>query len=162
MMNKDEVRSLFSYEDGNLLWKKNPRGRKSKTPIAGTINQSGYVVITCKGKKYHAHRLIWTYFHGWPEALLDHVNRNPLDNRIENLRLADVSSNSQNAKLRTDNSSGVKGVSWSNTYNKWVMQIYARGKKHQKLFKDFDEAVAYTNNLREVLHREFACTGGSV
>ena len=162
MMSQEEVRNLFDYKDGNLLWKKNPRGRKSTDPVAGTLNRSGYVVITVDGKKLHAHRLIWTYFNGWPEKWIDHINLDSTDNRIENLRLCERHSNCQNSKTRTDNTSGVKGLSWSSAYGKWVMQIHANGKKYSKLFFDFEEAKEFTEFVREIVHGEFAHAGGSV
>jgi hypothetical protein len=40
----------------------------------------------------------------------DHANRNTLDNRKENLRIADTFQNAQNATIRSDNTSGQKGV----------------------------------------------------
>lgn len=162
MISKEEVRNLFRYEDGELLWRKNPRGRKTTNPIAGTVNSSGYKVITTGGKKIHAHRMVWTYFNGWPTFWVDHQNRNTLDNRIENLRPAMRHQNCQNSALRTDNTSGVKGVSWSNRYGLWVMQIHNNGKKYSKRFKDFEEAGEFTELVRQELHGVFACNGGDV
>ena len=49
----------------------------------------------------------------------DHINRNPLDNRKENLRKATDRENSTNRKVRNDNTSGVTGVSFHKGYGKW-------------------------------------------
>ena len=61
---------------------------------------------------YGAHRLIWTMVHGdIPRGkYIDHQNRNPFDNRMENLRLASHTENVRNAKIRRDNKTGFKGV----------------------------------------------------
>ena len=71
----------------------------------------GYVLISIDGTRYPAHRLAWLYIYGqWPNGQIDHINRNPSDNRIVNLREATVAENGHNAGLRIDNTSGFKGV----------------------------------------------------
>lgn len=55
--------------------------------------------------------------------IVDHKNRNGLDNRIVNLRLATRSINNLNCKLRVDNKSGFRGVGWDKQHKKWVAQI---------------------------------------
>lgn len=54
---------------------------------------------------------------------VDHINRNKLDNRRENLRIATHSQNHANTGIRKDNSSGYKGVHWNKQSQKWVAQI---------------------------------------
>lgn len=54
----------------------------------------------------------------------DHIDRNPLNNRKENLRKATITENCRNASLRKDNSSGVTGVYYCNTSKRWVAIIY--------------------------------------
>jgi hypothetical protein len=61
--------------------------------------------------------------------------------------------------LKSDNTSGVKGVSWCNTYNKWIVQIYAFKRKVSGRFKSFDEAVAFAKQKRVELHGSFANEG---
>lgn len=70
---------------------------------------------------------------------VDHINRNGLDNRRENLRLADHSSNAQNSKRRRDNSSGYKGVCWSKPANRW--RAYGKIDGKQKHLGYFDTAA---------------------
>lgn len=53
----------------------------------------------------------------------DHINRNPLDNRKENLRSVNASQNKINQKIRIDNTSGVKGITWDKQTNKWRVFI---------------------------------------
>ena len=77
-----------------------------------------------------------------PKNIPDHINRNTLDNRKENLRIADKSLNAVNAGIRTSNTSGVTGVSWNKNTNSWRAYISYQGKRielgHRK---DFKEAV---------------------
>jgi ribosomal protein L35 len=159
MMQHDLVKELFDYRDGQLYWRKKSNKRHGIDKPAGTLNSTGYCVITINGKKIHAHRLVWLW-HGLElPAMLDHINRDTTDNRIENLRAATYVTNSYNSKIKADNKSGVKGVSWCNTYNKWIVQIYANKKKLSGRFKTMDEAVAFAQTKRKELHGEFACEG---
>lgn len=161
MITTDLVRELFDYRDGNLYWRERSNAKVEAGKAAGTINASGYVVVTIKGKKIHAHRLIWLW-HGQdlPEQI-DHINRNPLDNRIENLRAADYRTNGYNTGLKSDNKSGIKNVSWCNTYRKWVVQIYGKGGKVSGRFRTIEEASAFAKAKRLELHGEYACHGGN-
>jgi hypothetical protein len=159
MIATDLVQELFDYRDGELYWRKRSNSKVAQGAQAGTVNMSGYRVITINGKKIHAHRLIWLW-HGLelPEQI-DHINGNPLDNRIENLRAANCVTNAYNSKLKSDNTSGVKGVSWCNTYRKWVVQIHHMKQKISARFNKFDEAKAFAQQKRKELHGEFANEG---
>jgi hypothetical protein len=59
----------------------------------------------------------------WNNFLIDHINRNPLDNRKSNLRPVNKSQNSMNRSLRSDNNSGIVGVYWDKEKKKWRAQI---------------------------------------
>ena len=52
-------------------------------------------------------------------VLVDHINRDTRDNKKCNLRLATKSTNAMNTKIRKDNTSGIKGVTWSKKLLKW-------------------------------------------
>ena len=75
-----------------------------------------------------------------PQNIPDHINRNTLDNRKENLRIADKSLNAVNTGIRTSNTSGVTGVSWNKNANSWRAYISYQGKRielgHRKDFKN--------------------------
>lgn len=61
--------------------------------------------------------------------LVDHIDRNPLNNRKNNLRLVSKSQNAMNSKKRIDNSSGIKGVSFNKSRNKYETYINIKGKR---------------------------------
>lgn len=95
----------------------------------------GYADST-KGKM---HRIIMAAKKG---AEVDHVNRNKLDNRKSNLRIATRSQNNHNVGLRKDNTSGQKGVSYFKPRNSWVARIQIEGKRfYLGSFKNRDQAI---------------------
>ena len=72
---------------------------------------------------------------------VDHINHDRTDNRIENLRLVNANENGKNQKASVRNKSGVVGVSWKKSKNKWHSQIMVNGKQiHLGFFDNIDEA----------------------
>lgn len=78
---------------------------------AGWVERTGYRRIRVKGEPIIASRLAWFYVNGkWPSALIDHINGDRSDNRIENLRDVTFKDNMRNRRLRADNTTGFCGV----------------------------------------------------
>lgn len=109
---------------------------------AGFTSKGGYVAIGFGGRRHPAHRLAWFYCYGvWPSGMIDHINGDPQDNRIVNLREADDSLNQANRKLSPKTTSGLKGVTWNKRCRKWQAAVKVRGKNyHLGLFVDPQEA----------------------
>lgn len=63
-----------------------------------------------------------------PRVIVDHKNRRGLDNRRCNLRVGSMSENLYNSKLRSNNKSGYKGVSWSKWHKAWMVKIRSKNK----------------------------------
>jgi hypothetical protein len=123
--------------------------------IAGTISE-GYVVIWIEGRFYRAHRLAHFYMTGeWPPADIDHKRRDRTDNRWEEIRPATRSQNFCNAKIRKNNTSGCKGVSWHKASQKWRARVILNHATTTKLFTKFEDAVAWRKAVAEELHGEF-------
>lgn len=86
------------------------------------------------------------------EKFVDHINGNGLDNRKENLRLCTHAENQRNAKIRSDNKSGYKGVGWNKQKNKWETRVRLNGRpKIVGFFSDpVDAAKAYDAKAKEI------------
>jgi hypothetical protein len=82
--------------------------------------------------------------------IVDHVNRNPLDNRKENLRVIPSWGNSQNISLLSNNKSGIRGVSWHKKLGKWRAKAVIN-KKHHHLgyFENIEEAEKVVTAFRK-------------
>lgn len=74
-------------------------------------------------------------------AYYDHIDRNELNNRKNNLRLCTQQENLYNKSMRSDNTSGVIGVSWNKRSGKWSVELGVKGYKYRKQFDNFDDAV---------------------
>lgn len=151
---QQELLSLFDYRDGVLYWKRAGKGRNT-TNRAGYLDSfSGYAYVRINKKLYRSHRLIWCMFHGYEPSEIDHINRNRADNRIDNLREVSRTQNNYNHPIRTDNTSGVKGVSWNKIKNRWRVYINVE-KQRLELghFKDFDLACLVAEEARDKYHR---------
>lgn len=139
-----ELHELFEYRDGALIRKKTTSPRAKKGQIAGT-NSNGYIIINIKGIFYRAHRIIWFMHTGLdPVGLdIDHVDGNPLNNKIENLRLCDHKSNCMNSVKSVRNTSGYKGVYLHRQSNRWRARMLHNGKHvHIGMFDTAEEAHA--------------------
>ena len=127
---QERLLELFDYDNftGHLVHKIT-KGRSVKGKIAGTLDKhSGYRRIGIDGLFMLAHRLVWVYHFGdEPNKILDHINGNKEDNRIENLRLSDFNQNQQNRRSASQNNkSGYLGVVMDR--GKWKAQIQHKGK----------------------------------
>lgn len=94
---------------------------------------------------------------GYYPKYIDHIDGNPLNNKIENLREASGTENMCNVSVKNNNTSGEKGVSWDIVKHKWVAYAYNKGKKvYAGYHKNFEDAVIEVRKLRLKLHGSFA------
>lgn len=97
-----------------------------------------------KQKKIYKHREVWEKANGKIpyDMQIDHINRDKLDNRLENLRAVSRSVNQHNRKLNRNNTSGHKGVYWHKQKGKWHVQIMVnRVKKSLGLYDNVEDAA---------------------
>lgn len=128
-MNVDKLHTLFEHRDDVLLWK-NPTAHRCKAGhIAGWKDRDGYRIVHFDGKKVPAHRIVWFMHNGPTDMLIDHIDGNPENNRIDNLRLVTKQQNNMNSAIRSDNASGVSGVRWHKQRKKWNARIKVDGKE---------------------------------
>lgn len=149
-MNQQKVKELFDYENGQLIWKETASSKAVKGTTAGTVAATGYLRIMYEQKIYYAHRLVFLWHNGYLPKYLDHINRNPLDNRIENLREATAHQNAVNRSYKRPKSSRFVGVSKKG--NRWIANIYYDKKNHYLgSFKTEEEAAkTYQDKVLEI------------
>jgi HNH endonuclease/AP2 domain len=152
LIRKTRPREMFDNDFDCRMWNGNWAGK-----IAGCL-KPGEVTVNFDYVEYRAHRLIWKMVHGDPVPdVIDHIDNDPHNNRIGNLREADHSQNHANAGLRDDSGSGAKGVSWNRAQKKYVAYICFRKKQiHIGTFDTIEEAVAARRAAAEEIHGEFA------
>lgn len=155
MITQEFLQSVLDYKDGVLYWRKNISNVKAGS-IAGNQRQDGYIDIGIKGKLIRSHRLVWLWHHGFMPEFIDHINGIRNDNRIENLRVATRTQNQMNIGKRSNNSTGVTGVTWHKAAKKWMASIQSNKKlKYLGLFEKFDDAVSVRKNAQKELFGEF-------
>lgn len=118
----EEKAHLYSYDPETGFISR--RGKR----VGAFVNQAGYYCLHIRAGHLRTHRVAWFLHHGaWPSGEIDHINGDRLDNRIANLRDVCPSQNRMNQAMRSDNTTGVTGVSWLRRSNEWVAHICVRG-----------------------------------
>ena len=117
-------------------------------------NSMGYVKTIDKinhAGKLYLHRLIMRCTKG-DGVIIDHINRNKIDCRKSNLRIVNNSQNAMNSCIRSDNTSGVKGVYWNKKRNKWSARITAN---KQDIFLGNYNELEDAENARKIGEEEY-------
>lgn len=110
------LKSVLAYDSatGAFTWLERVARRTFAGDKAGCKSTTGYWQLRFKRAEFKAHRVAWAFVYGaWPTGCIDHINGNPLDNSIANLRDVDQRTNNQNQRraMRSNKSSGLLGVS---------------------------------------------------
>ena len=127
-LTQEYLNSLFEYREGELYRKTKSHTRAVIGERVGVITPQGYVQVGIKYRYHYAHRLIFLMHHGYMPEIVDHIDGNKTNNKIENLREATSRQNNQNQSLHRNNTSGIKGVMWNKSQNRWVARCGFNGK----------------------------------
>lgn len=155
----DLLHERYTYSDGELI------SKKTGQPV--TAVNSGYkVIVLNKGgagtrTPFRAHRAIFLMHHGYLPELIDHVDCNKMNNRIENLREATRKQNITNTPVRSNCKAGAKGVRYvpSNPVRPYQARITVNRKtKHLGSFATKEEAASAYAAAAAELHNEYAFT----
>lgn len=125
-----------------LRWKERPRNHFSSPMHWGRFHslfagnpcgliRDGYYSTKIGKRNIYNHRIIYTIhnnIHVDPSLVIDHIDRNKLNNNPENLRAVSRSANKINSDISPRNTSGVKGVCWNKKRGKWHSYIVLQGK----------------------------------
>jgi hypothetical protein len=150
-LTQDHLKSILDYDldTGIFTWIKRPN-HSSSDGIAGSLGDTGYLIIGISGYIYKSHRLAWLYVYGeWPKGEIDHIDMNKQNNSIKNLIESNRRLNMSNNKRK---SSGRLTGTRKNV-NKWIAQMTVNKKyvylgtfdTELKAHKAYIKAV---NNLR--------------
>lgn len=137
---KYRAREFFKSDSYQARWNARNAGQPA---FAGNIT-GGYLRGKIFGIQYAAHRVIYALHHGKePDGEIDHINHDRQDNRIGNLRVVSAIENMRNQKRFKNNKSGVVGVCWNSSKNKWLASIGTGGRlTFLGNYADKDEAIA--------------------
>lgn len=164
----NDIGEFVEYDDTSstfLRWKKilGQRSRVSIGDDAGYLDHTGYYHTKFNSKQYLNHRIVFFLYNGYCPDCIDHIDGNPKNNNINNLREASMSENKHNSIIPKNNTTGVKGLSVSRkTY--WRLQIWKNNKiaflEYYKLTeKTKDECRIILENKRKELHGSFTNHG---
>lgn len=144
-MDKEELKNYilkhFTYDKGVVT-------RDDRRNSLGSLDKDGYLIIKVKGEQFKAHRIAWLLCYGdFPKCELDHINRNRVDNRIENLRESSRAEQAKNSYHAKNPLTGVVGVYIDNCTNGLKKKYTTRYKQKTYRFYNLDEAVAFRKGL---------------
>lgn len=143
---------LYDKDSGKFFFKKG----KKRGLEACSDRGDGYRRLFFGSTQHYAHRVAWLMHHGyWSENEIDHIDRNPSNNSIKNLREVSHSCNMKNKSRCSTNASGVAGVGWCAPIQKWRVRMFADGKhKSFGLYGELIDAAkarynaeVYANNV---------------
>lgn len=152
-----QARELFQYdpETGVLRWR-GPRRRPKPGNVAGSARADGYLIVHIDGRSHYVHRVIWLYVYGECPKFLDHINGDPTDNRLLNLRVATYTINNQNRRRASRNSLtgllGVTKIRWGDHYRYQSRIQYQRRKVYLGTFDTPHEAHHRYLQVKRKLH----------
>lgn len=159
MLTQARLKALVSYDpETGQFTSLVSRGPRQRGDVLGCKKR--YVCLTIDQRTYSAHRLAWLYVHrSWPSAMIDHINGDPFDNRLINLREADGSKNQANRRKMVGTVNTLKGANFHRASGKWQAAVTVRGRfVYLGLFSTEEEAhAAYVAGAKKYFG-EFART----
>ena len=127
----DKATGELRWADGLVRYRTKVGGRVAGTKALRQDGGKKHVKIMLCGKRLVAHRIIWEMHNGpIPDKfVVDHINRDPWDNRIENLRLAGYGQNTWNSRNQSGSVVPIKGVSniTKLRYRPWYSTLKVNG-----------------------------------
>lgn len=146
--------SLFEYRDGNLYWKisKCDNGKTKVGEKAGWVSKTNSglrAFVRVNGYTFYTARLIFFMHNNWWPIIVDHEDRNPLNNNIDNLRAATPVQNAENVSKKPNCSSRFIGVSKKG--KNWAAQITIDKKRKYigTYSTEIEAALAFNTQAKE-------------
>lgn len=145
----------YNKDTGWFVWKIRA-GSSDVGDLAGSADGKGYLRVNVLGNNYSQHRLAWFYVHGvWPKGCVDHKDRNPQNNRIDNLRDCSLSQNQWNREKDVSLITGLPvGVRLEKRTGKFCARIVTRGKAEHLGTFETPEAAKVAWDIADKLRLE--------
>lgn len=147
----------FYYDESSpscLRWA-SARAQMKAGDVAGSLKPDGYWKVRDGGHPRGVHIVVWELHHGPVGASeVDHIDGNPSNNKLSNLRATDRVGQTQNAAIRKDNTTGVKGV--HKVATGYAGRVQANGVRHVSTFPTLQQAAEWVRIKRQEVHGEFA------
>jgi len=152
------VKECFDYREGYLYWKVRASQQIQVGDLAGSLRKTNNRrEIMMNKKTYYSARLIFLWHKGWLPEMVDHKDRNSLNENIDNLRAATRTQNATNVSSRKNSTSKYLGVSYNTNRKKWISQIMVnKVKKYLGIYSDEEAAAIAYNKAAELYFGEFA------
>ena len=161
---QEYLKTVLYYNEttGEFALKKSRPGTKEGR-VAGCKDSDGYILIKLDYRVYKAQRLAYVFVFGSVPAdmAIDHIDRNPGNNAISNLRLADPQQNTHNTiKAPANSSTGLRGVYWHKQRGCYAAAIKInRKRKYLGYFDTAEEAYSAYLAAKKAAHPFFAQSG---
>jgi len=154
-----DIPGYLGYKINKMGQVKGSKGWILKPWLAGIKDHKYYYVgINLADKKYKLKisRLVCLTFHANPfnHPIVDHINRNKLDDRADNLRWVSFGVNGHNKDAYKTSKTGIKGLTWCKRDNLWDSRISINKKQYAKQFKNKDDAIQWLKEMRESFQNE--------
>lgn len=160
-MTQEELKTWVAYDPETGIVTRLRHGRRVGVGSVVGSKKNGGLEARVNGNRVLVHRMIWFYMTGeWPEVI-DHINRDPFDNRWCNLRNCTQAQNRCNNSLRSDNTSGTMGVRrYKANPKRWQAEITHKGRSiFLGSFDTLEEAAIARRRAAQELWGEFAPKG---
>lgn len=155
-----DVRARLSYdaETGKLVWLRAFHSSRVGKE-AGFPNRFGYLIVGLHRSTFFAHRLAWFIHYGrWPSIEIDHIDRNPLNNMLANLRECTKRQNLANRAVFKRSATGLKGVCFAKKCGRFQTQIRVNGKMKWLGYYDTAQEAAEVYRAEAArIYGDFAC-----
>lgn len=148
-LNISDLRQCLRYDPSTGLLTRASSGKP-----AGFVGNRGYLRVKFQSREWLGHVLAWAYVHGYvPELEIDHINRNPADNSIGNLRLVTHVENMANRhigpKFSPNNEPIPSGIYYNRRERRFKVGVYCSGKsKHVGTYTTLAEATLALSSFR--------------
>lgn len=152
---------MFEYKDGDLVRK--IQSRRGKAGMSAVYESGRYAKVRLQGKQYQAHRIMFLMKNRYLPEIIDHIDGNPFNNRIENLREATQQENCFNRRLRSDNKCKVPNVYWHKQHKKYGVQVSVDGKpKHFGYYDSLEAAAVIADKAKQQHYGNFVYKGEKI